>query len=103
MAPDGSDEQFELDGAGYCIDEPDWQPLPVDTASTHVRPAGATPFRVPLVPAAKHCTAPNRTHGPPLAFPSCNPPQPGIAEPHSRSRRRQPGLRQVRAVRCGWT
>lgn len=80
MAPDGSDEQFELDGTGYCIDNPDWQPLPDNTPSTHVRPVGATPFRVPLVPAAQQCTAPNRTHGPPLAFPSCNPPQPG--SPH---------------------
>ena len=29
---------------------------------------------VELVPAYEPCTAPNRTHGPPLAFPSCNPP-----------------------------
>jgi hypothetical protein len=77
IAPDGSDEQLEFDGTGYCVDEPDWQPVPVITSSTHVRPVGATPFRVPLVPAAKQCTTPNRTHGPPLAFPSCNPPQPG--------------------------
>jgi hypothetical protein len=28
------------------------------------------------VPAYSQCTAPNRTHGPPLAFPSCNPPGP---------------------------
>ena len=35
---------------------------------------GATPFRVALVPAYSTCTAANRTHGPPLAFPSCNPP-----------------------------
>jgi hypothetical protein len=55
----------------------DWQPLPVETANPHVRPKGATPFRVPLVPAAKPCTSPNRMHGPPLAFGSCNPPQPG--------------------------
>jgi len=27
-----------------------------------------------LVPAYDQCTAPDRTHGPPLAFPSCNPP-----------------------------
>jgi hypothetical protein len=27
-----------------------------------------------MVPAFKACTAPNRTHGAPLAFPSCNPP-----------------------------
>ncbi len=40
------------------------------------RPKGATPVRVPLAPAYKQCTATNRTHGPPLAFPSCNPPVP---------------------------
>jgi hypothetical protein len=53
----------------------DWQPLLVP----HVRPAGASPFRVSLVPAAKYCdsTGQNREHGPPLAFPSCAPPQPG--------------------------
>ena len=42
--------------------------------ATHPRPKGATPLRVPLVPAYNQCTTPNRTHGPPLAFPSCNPP-----------------------------
>jgi hypothetical protein len=42
--------------------------------ATHVRPKGATPMRVPLVPAFNQCTSPNRTHGSPLAFPSCNPP-----------------------------
>ena len=42
---------------------------------SHVRPRGATPLRVPLVPAFKQCTAPNSTHGAPLSFPSCNPPQ----------------------------
>jgi glucose/arabinose dehydrogenase len=39
------------------------------------RPKSATPVRVPLVPAYQQCTAPNRTHGPPLGFGSCNPPQ----------------------------
>ena len=43
-------------------------------SATHPRPKGATPLRVSLVPAFNQCTAPNRTHGPPLAFPSCNPP-----------------------------
>ena len=43
-------------------------------SATHPRPKGATPLRVSLVPAYQACTAPNRTHGPPLAFPSCNPP-----------------------------
>jgi hypothetical protein len=39
------------------------------------RPKGASPLRVPLVPAYAQCTAPNREHGPPLAFGSCSPPQ----------------------------
>jgi acyl-homoserine lactone acylase PvdQ len=38
------------------------------------RPKGATPFTVPLVPAYRSCTAPNRTHGAPLAFGSCSAP-----------------------------
>jgi Tol biopolymer transport system component len=46
----------------------------------YMRPKGATPVRVSLVPAVQACTAPNRTHGPPLAFGSCAPPQP--TSPH---------------------
>jgi hypothetical protein len=49
---------------------------PIADAS-HPRPQAATPLRVPLVPAFNQCVAANRTHGPPLAFPSCNPPVPG--------------------------
>ena len=44
------------------------------SSASHVRPKGATPVRVPFVPAFKQCTASNRTHGAPLAFPSCTPP-----------------------------
>jgi TolB protein len=51
---------------------PSWQPIP----RGYVRPKGATPLRVPLVPASEPCTAPNRTHGSPLSFPSCAPPVP---------------------------
>jgi hypothetical protein len=43
-------------------------------SATHPRPKGATPIVASLVPAYNACAAPNRTHGPPLAFPSCNPP-----------------------------
>ena len=43
-------------------------------SASHVRPKGATPLRASLVPSFKACTVPNRTHGAPLAFPSCNPP-----------------------------
>ena len=42
--------------------------------ATHPRPKGATPIRMTLVPAYAQCAAPNRTHGPSLAFASCNPP-----------------------------
>jgi hypothetical protein len=43
-------------------------------ALAYVRPRGATPFRVPLVPAFQPCGSPNSTHGAPLAFSSCRPP-----------------------------
>ena len=52
----------------------DWQPIPVNA---YVRPKGASPTDVPLVPAYEPCdasTSANRTHGPPLAFPACAPP-----------------------------
>jgi hypothetical protein len=40
------------------------------------RPRGATPLRLPLVPAFSPCTSPNRTHGATLSFPSCSAPTP---------------------------
>ncbi len=43
-------------------------------SASHVRPAGATPLRVPLVPAYNPCLAPNDLHGKPLYFPSCDGP-----------------------------
>jgi hypothetical protein len=49
--------------------------FPNETANVgYPRPRGASPLRIPLVPAFKQCTAPNRTHGPSLASPSCAPP-----------------------------
>ena len=50
-------------------------PPAVTEIPNYVRPKGATPLRVSLVPAFQACTSPNRTHGPPLAHPSCAPPQ----------------------------
>jgi glucose/arabinose dehydrogenase len=44
------------------------------TPRGYPRPKGATPLRVPLVPAYQPCTAPNRMHGAPLAYGSCAPP-----------------------------
>jgi hypothetical protein len=43
--------------------------------ATHIRPKAATPLRDSLVIAQQACVSPNATHGAPLAFPSCNPPQ----------------------------
>jgi TolB protein len=51
--------------------DPDWQPIPINA---YPRPKGASPLRVSLVTAYDQCTAPNRTHGPPLDSGSCNPP-----------------------------
>ena len=49
--------------------------LPALASGTHPRPKGASPVRASLVPAYEQCTAPDRTHGAPLAFPSCSGPQ----------------------------
>jgi dipeptidyl aminopeptidase/acylaminoacyl peptidase len=49
---------------------PDWGP----PNSRYVRPKGATPIRVSLVPAYSPCGSPNSMHGAPLTFPSCTPP-----------------------------
>ena len=55
--------------------DPDWQALPPPPAQPrYVRPKGATPMLVSLVPAYLECTSANRTHGPPLAFGSCSSP-----------------------------
>jgi hypothetical protein len=48
--------------------------------SGYARPQSATPVRVSLVPAYAPCAAANRTHGPPLAFGSCAPPQQASAQ-----------------------
>jgi hypothetical protein len=43
-------------------------------SATHPRPKGASPLYASMVPAQRACATPNRQHGPPLVFPSCNPP-----------------------------
>jgi hypothetical protein len=55
---------------------PDWQPI----TTNYPRPKGASPFQTYLVPAYNQCAAPNRTHGSPLAFPSCSPPTQSSAQ-----------------------
>jgi Tol biopolymer transport system component len=54
--------------------EPDWQPAISGPGPGYPRPAGGSPLRVSLVPTYASCTSPNRQHGPPLAFGSCDPP-----------------------------
>jgi Tol biopolymer transport system component len=68
---DSSFTSLTLIRSGNGGEQPSWQPIPY---TGYPRPKGATPIRVPLVPAYQQCTSPNRTHGSPLAFPSCNPP-----------------------------
>ena len=46
----------------------------------YARPKGASPLRAALVPAYASCASPNRSHGPPLAFGSCNPPHQASSE-----------------------
>jgi Tol biopolymer transport system component len=70
MAADGSDQTRLTNSAGGDLN-PDWAPYGFHG---YPRPKGATPLRASLVPAYSACTAPNRTHGSPLAFSSCNPP-----------------------------
>ena len=67
MNADGSDATPIYSSGAY----PDWQPIPINA---YPRPRVASPTQVSLVPAYSPCTASNRTHGPPLAFESCNPP-----------------------------
>src|SRR5436309_4374541 len=57
---------------GVSETNPDWQPI----LGAYPRPKGATPFKTFLVVAYKPCTAPDRTHGAPLAYGSCSSPQP---------------------------
>jgi hypothetical protein len=63
----------------YCEDEiaadPNLEVQEISDSTGHVRPKSAPLVNVPLVPAFRQCTSPDRTHGPPLAFPSCSDPE----------------------------
>ncbi len=69
----GTDRRQLTSSAG-ADHQPSWQR--VVRPAGYPRPRGATPLRVPLVPAYAVCVNSNRTHGSPLAFRSCNPPVP---------------------------
>ena len=71
----GGTGKVKLTDTAASETSPDWQPV-IDTPAPpgYPHPLGATPLRVPLVPAYQPCTAPNSSHGAPLAFGSCKPP-----------------------------
>jgi dipeptidyl aminopeptidase/acylaminoacyl peptidase len=72
MNPDGSARtNLTNNPDGAYSGSPSWQPIPINA---YPRPKGATPMRASLVPAYKRCTAPNTSHGSPLAYGSCKPP-----------------------------
>jgi hypothetical protein len=76
MRPDGgSDRTVLVTTDWFPILGIDWLAIPRPAAPGYARPMAATPVRVPLVPAFEECTAPDREHGPPLAFPSCGQPK----------------------------
>jgi predicted acyl esterase len=73
-------------GVGGLVGAPAAKVLPpgYDAAAGYPRPGNVRPKAAPvidiaLVPAFEPCTDPDRMHGPALAFPSCNPPQPASA------------------------
>ena len=72
IRPDGSGLN-NLGGSGTTDEDPSWQPVQLSPGN-YARPMGATPMHVSLVPAFRECGAPDRTHGPPLAFGSCSGP-----------------------------
>jgi Tol biopolymer transport system component len=62
------------DGSPFDKATPDWQPV---NTNAYAKPVGASPLRVPLVPAFQICqaSAANTSHRVPFDFPSCTAPQ----------------------------
>jgi TolB protein len=77
MRLDGT-ERTTLTTGDSADTDPDWQTIDKLPGMGHIRPRTANLVEAPLVPAFTQCTpsGTNRTHGPPLAYPSCHPPQP---------------------------
>jgi hypothetical protein len=72
---DGTRVFFETDEPLVATDtDPSQDLYSASVVSSYARPKGASPIRASLVPAYQECTVPNRSHGAPLAFGSCNPP-----------------------------
>jgi Tol biopolymer transport system component len=90
LSPDGRYVAFQSNSMNLNSDDTDFQRdvyvrdlqanrTYLESRATQMppRPKGATPLRVSMVPAFTPCSTPNSTHGAPLAFPSCSPPQQG--------------------------
>jgi Tol biopolymer transport system component len=74
ISADGTRVFFETGTALVADDGNNSQDVYVARFGGYPRPQAASPLKVSLVPAYQQCTASNRTHGPPLVYPSCNPP-----------------------------
>ena len=74
LSDDGTRAFFDTRESLMASDTDTSFDLYVADVAGYPRPRAATPFRASLVVAYAQCTAPNRTHAPPLAFGSCNPP-----------------------------
>jgi hypothetical protein len=78
-SPDGTRVYYETAKAQISSDTDTAQDVYQSSVAAvpftgYPRPKGASPMRVALVPAFAACSAPNSTHGAPLAFNSCAPP-----------------------------
>jgi Tol biopolymer transport system component len=69
MNSDGTGQVDVSSSWASSNDQPDWKKV-----LGYPRPKGATPVRLPLVPAEAQCTSPNNAHGAPLSSGSCSPP-----------------------------
>jgi TolB protein len=69
MRPDGTQKFWFAEGPTN-----DWQPAASLAPAGPARAKTASPTFVPLVPAYRNCTAPNRAHGGGLAYQSCSNP-----------------------------
>jgi hypothetical protein len=68
------DTRIDFPSDPGCTSANDTDESNAPPSGVFVRPKSAPRIRASLVPRFNPCTSPNRTHGPPLAFPSCNPP-----------------------------
>jgi hypothetical protein len=74
MSNDGTRVFFDTAESLMASDTDSSFDIYASSVPTYSRPLVAPSLRASLVPAFNQCTAPNRTHGPPLSGGSCSPP-----------------------------